>query len=68
MPRIFLGLQALLWLPYGVFCFFQPAFLGEAAGVTIGSTTASIELRAMYGGLQASTGAKASATSLPTVT
>lgn len=44
MPRIFLGLQALLWLPYGVFCFFQPAFLGEAAGVTIGSTTAIFSL------------------------
>ena len=54
--RIFLGLQALLWLPYGIFCFFQPAFLGGAAGVEIASTTGSIELRAMYGGLQASIG------------
>ena len=57
--RIFLGLSALIWLPYGIFCFFQPGYLGEAAGVTISSTTASIELRAMYGGLQAAIGALA---------
>lgn len=54
--RIFLGLSALLWLPYGLFCFVQPGYLAEAAGVTIGSTTASIELRAMYGGLQVAIG------------
>jgi hypothetical protein len=54
--RIFLGLSALVWLPYGIFCFFQPGYLGEAAGVTIGSTTGSIEIRAMYGGLQAAIG------------
>jgi len=54
--RIFLGLSALVWLPYGIFCFFQPGYLGEAAGVAIGSTTGSIEIRAMYGGLQAAIG------------
>jgi hypothetical protein len=54
--RVFLGLSALLWLPYGLFCFVQPGYLAEAAGVTIGSTTASIELRAMYGGLQVAIG------------
>jgi hypothetical protein len=57
--RIFLGLSALVWLPYGIFCFFQPGYLGEAAGVTIGSTTGSIEIRAMYGGTQAAIGALA---------
>lgn len=55
--RIFLALQASIWLPYGLFCFFQPAFLGEAAGVEIGSPTGDIEIRAMYGGLQAALGA-----------
>lgn len=54
--RIFLVLSALVWLPYGIFCFFQPGYLAEAAGVTIGSTTGSIEIRAMYGGLQAAIG------------
>jgi hypothetical protein len=54
--RIFLGLSTLVWLPYGVFLLFQPGYLHEAAGVAIASTTGRIELRAMYGGLQAAIG------------
>ncbi len=54
--RIFLILSTLIWLPYGVFCFFQPGFLEQAAGVSALSTTATIELRAMYGGLQSAIG------------
>ena len=50
--RVFLAFSAAVWLPYGVYCFFQPAFLAEAAGVTATTTTATIELRAMYGGLE----------------
>jgi len=50
--RVFLAFSAVVWLPYGVFCFFHPAFLAEAAGVTATTTTAIIELRAMYGGLE----------------
>ena len=59
--RVFLGLQALIWLPYGIFCFFQPGFLGGEgmAGVVAGTATGSTELRAMYGGLQAAIGALA---------
>lgn len=57
--RIFLGLQALVWLPYGLFCFLQPAFLTEAAGIALTSATATTEVRAMYGGLQAGIGALA---------
>ncbi len=57
MVRIFLGLSAIVWLSYGVFCFFQPGALVEIAGVSALSTTASVELRAMYGGLQAAIGA-----------
>ena len=57
--RIFLGLSALLWLPYGIFCFFQPDFLAGAAGVASTSATGTTELRAMYGGLQAGVGALA---------
>ena len=56
MVRIFLGLSAILWLPYGIFCFFQPGALVEIAGVSAVSTTANVELRAMYGGLQAAIG------------
>jgi hypothetical protein len=59
VARIFLGLSALLWLPYGVWCFAQPGFLADAAGVTAASPTGSTELRAMYGGLQIALGALA---------
>ncbi len=57
--RIFLGISAAVWLPYGLFCLFQPAFLGEAAGVSFTTPTGSTEIRAMYGGLQAAIGALA---------
>jgi hypothetical protein len=57
--RIFLFLSALLWLPYGLYCFAQPGSLAEAAGVVFQSPTGSTELRAMYGGLQAALGALA---------
>jgi hypothetical protein len=54
--RIFLALSALVWLPYGLYCFFAPGALEGVAGVGSSSTTGSIELRAMYGGLQAAIG------------
>jgi len=57
--RIFLGLSAVVWLPYGIFCFLQPAFLTEAAGIALASATATTEVRAMYGGLQAGIGSLA---------
>jgi hypothetical protein len=52
----FLALSAALWLPYGVFCFVRPDYLGGAAGVSASTATGVIELRAMYGGLQAAIG------------
>lgn len=55
--RIFLGASALLWLPYGIYCFLQPGFLAGAAGVAALTPTGATELRAMYGGLQAGIGA-----------
>ena len=54
--RAFLALPTLIWLPYGIFCFFQPGFLAGAAGVSAADATATTELRAMYGGLQAAIG------------
>jgi hypothetical protein len=63
-PRIFLALTALVWLPYGIFCFFQPGFLAQVAGVAATSATGTIELCAMYGGLQAGIGALALAAAL----
>src|SRR5271169_1350832 len=55
--RIFLVLEALVWLPYGIYCFVDPAYLAGAAGVAFQSPTGSTELGAMYGGLQAAIGA-----------
>jgi hypothetical protein len=64
MARIFFALTALIWLPYGIYCFFQPGFLADAAGVVATTTTGTIELRAMYGGLQVGIGAFALAAAL----
>ena len=54
--RAFLAIETLIWLPYGIFCFFAPGFLAGAAGVLATDATATTELRAMYGGLQAAIG------------
>lgn len=56
LSRVFLGLVALTFLPYGVYCFFVPGALAEAAGVVATTATGSTELRAMYGGLQTGIG------------
>ncbi len=55
--KIFLGLSVLVWLPYGIWCVFQPGYLAEAVGVIGSTATATTEIRAMYGGLQAGIGA-----------
>jgi hypothetical protein len=57
--RIFLGASALLWIPYGIYCFFRPEALAEAAGVSFGTPTGSTEIRATYGGLTLALGALA---------
>lgn len=54
--QVFLGLSALVWLPYGIFCLVQPSFLEGTAGVAASTATGTVELRAMYGGLQAAIG------------
>lgn len=59
IARVFLAFLALVWIPYGIYCFLDPAFLAGAAGVAATSTTGTIELRAMYGGIQAGFGALA---------
>jgi hypothetical protein len=57
--RIFLALCAVLWLPYGLLCLVSPGALADSAGVVATSATGTVELRAMYGGLQAGVGALA---------
>lgn len=56
MVRVFLGLQALLFIPYGLYCLVNPEMLADAAGVAATSTTGRIELQTMYGGLQTAVG------------
>lgn len=54
--RIYLWFCAVAFLPYGLYCFAQPGALEEIAGVAFTSPTGSVELRAMYGGLQTAVG------------
>ncbi|MBY0276845.1 DUF4345 family protein [Candidatus Binatia bacterium] len=54
--RLFLAVNVLLWLPYGIYCLVAPGFLAAAAGVAATTPTGATELRAMYGGLQAAIG------------
>jgi hypothetical protein len=56
IARIFLGLQAILFIPYGIYCLLDPGSLA-AAGVTATTVTGTIELQTMYGGLQVAVGA-----------
>ena len=54
--QVFLAFSALVWLPYGIYCFLEPGSLAANAGVSATTVTATVELRAMYGGLQAALG------------
>jgi len=55
--RLFLGGMGLMWLGYGLWCFMNPQFLHDAAGIAYISQTGNVDLRATYGGLQMSIGA-----------
>lgn len=57
--RLFLVIFGLVSLPYGIFCFLRPEFLADFAGVASTTATGKVELQAMYGGLQAGSGALA---------
>jgi hypothetical protein len=52
--RIFLAAMAIVWLPYGLYCFLDPDGLRTMAGIVASTPTA--RTRAMYGGLQAGIG------------
>ena len=54
--RTFLAAMAIVWLPYGLYCFLDPNALRAMAGLTAMTPTALTELRAMYGGLQSAVG------------
>ena len=54
--KIYLAISVLIWLPYGLYCAFAPEYLESAAGVMATTPTGTTEIRALYGGLQASIG------------
>jgi hypothetical protein len=54
--RIYLGFQALMFIPYGLYCLVRPQMLEAGAGVTAVNLTGVIELQTMYGGLQVGVG------------
>jgi hypothetical protein len=51
-----LGLFGLVAISFGIICLLDPGFLDAFAGVAATSTTGTIELRAMYGGMQIALG------------
>ncbi len=54
--RLFLAISAAVWLPYGLVCLARPETVASLTGMTLESTVANTEIRAMYGGLQAGIG------------
>ena len=56
VARVFLGLQALIFIPYGLYCLVEPTLLEGSAGVKAITATGVIELQTMYGGLQTAVG------------
>jgi hypothetical protein len=56
MARIFLIIAGLMWLAYGIYMLMAPEALAVTAGVGALNATGTIELRAMYGGLEGAVG------------
>ena len=54
--RIFLGLNALVFIGYGLVCLASPSIVAEQTGMVLSTGVASAEVRAMYGGLQTAVG------------
>ncbi len=54
--RIFLGLNALLFIGYGLACLASPSLVADQTGMVLTTGVASAEVRAMYGGLQTAVG------------
>ncbi|QQD18409.1 DUF4345 family protein [Spongiibacter nanhainus] len=57
MPtQLFLGFSALVWAGYGLYCFMVPTALADMNVITAASATGTVEIKAMYGGLQTALG------------
>lgn len=55
LAKVFLSMWALVFISYGLYCLASPGVLLDA-GVQATSVTGTIELQAMYGGLQTALG------------
>lgn len=56
LARGFLLLSGIIFAGYGLYCLFNPMILNQYTGMGLSESTALIEIRAMYGGLQFSMG------------
>jgi hypothetical protein len=54
--RVFLGFTGLAFAGYGLACLAAPGIVANATGMQLATGTASVEVRAMYGGLQTAIG------------
>jgi hypothetical protein len=54
--RVFLGFTGLLFAGYGLACLASPGIVADATGMQLATGTATVEVRAMYGGLQTALG------------
>jgi hypothetical protein len=57
LGKVILWISAIVFIPYGLLCLFDPALPAGYAGLTMGSGDAFAETGAMYGGLQTGFGA-----------
>lgn len=54
--KIFLWLNALVFIGYGLVCLASPSVVADQTGMVLATGVASAEVRAMYGGLQTAVG------------
>ena len=54
--KVFLIINMLIWLPYGILCLVNPSMLSGFTGIEMTTATATTEIRAMYGGVQSAVG------------
>lgn len=54
--KIFLAVNAVLFVGYGLVCLVSPSVVAEQTGMQLATGIAAAEVRAMYGGLQTGVG------------
>lgn len=54
--KIYLGLLAAVFIGYGLVCLVSPSVVADSTGMVLATGVATVEVRAMYGGLQTAFG------------